>query len=272
MLVRVGEPLGDLGGNCHRAVRRQRLSHCQQCAQFHALDQLHRHERHLAALADVVDGDDVGMIQARGGARFLVEAFLVVLAPLAAGAHVDRLDRERAFEQRVARLVDDAHCAAPEHRLDQIAADGGRLHCRTGKRIHDPAPCPRVSRMPPRINPGTAAGPRDPASGTRRGAPLRPRQRRRRPRRFFHAAAPRIPSRARFRGHGEFHLVGLRRAAQGCHTRAEIASLRREFPVSAIPERTSPSTSSTQSSIRTCSVLSTTSAPRRSTVARSGGA
>jgi hypothetical protein len=39
-----------------------------------ALEELHRHVRHLVGLADVVDGDDVGMVQAPRGLDLLLEA------------------------------------------------------------------------------------------------------------------------------------------------------------------------------------------------------
>ena len=39
-----------------------------------SLDELHRNERGPVRLADLVDRDDVGMVQGRGRARFLLEA------------------------------------------------------------------------------------------------------------------------------------------------------------------------------------------------------
>jgi hypothetical protein len=46
-------------------------------------------------LADVVDGDDVGVVQAPGGLDLLLEARLVLLELLAREVEVDRLDRDR---------------------------------------------------------------------------------------------------------------------------------------------------------------------------------
>ena len=38
------------------------------------VDELHRQESPVADLADLVDGDDVRVVERRGGARFLLEA------------------------------------------------------------------------------------------------------------------------------------------------------------------------------------------------------
>ena len=82
-------------------------------------------KHHVARLADVVDRDDVGVVQAAGGARLLVEALLVLVGAVALERHVDGLHRHRALEHRVGRLVDDAHGAAAELGLDDVAAELG---------------------------------------------------------------------------------------------------------------------------------------------------
>ena len=64
VLVRVGEALGDLRRDRHRLRHGDALALAHQRAQLDALDVLHRHEDHLARLADVVHGDDVGMVEA----------------------------------------------------------------------------------------------------------------------------------------------------------------------------------------------------------------
>ena len=71
-------------------------------------------------LTDVIERADVRMIEARDRSRFALE-------PLrnADSKHVRRenLDRDRAIEPRVARLVDLAHAARAERREDFVGAE-----------------------------------------------------------------------------------------------------------------------------------------------------
>src|SRR5437762_507178 len=79
----------------------QRLAFADQRAQLHALDVFHRHEHHVAALADVVNGDDVRMVEAAGGLGFLVEALLVFVGVFALEGDVHGLDRDRPLEHGI---------------------------------------------------------------------------------------------------------------------------------------------------------------------------
>ena len=96
VLVGVGEPFRHLGRDLDRARGRERLAGRHQRAQLAALEELHRHVGDVAALADVVDGDDVGMVEAARGLGFLVEARLVLRHLLRVERHVDGLDRDHA--------------------------------------------------------------------------------------------------------------------------------------------------------------------------------
>ena len=122
-VVRVGEAVGDLGGDVQRQLDRQRLARGQDRAQLLAFQELHGHVGHALGLADVVDGDDVRMVQPPGRARLLVEARFVLGHLVLGQGEVDGLDRHDAVEHRVARLVDDAHGALPELRQKLVAAE-----------------------------------------------------------------------------------------------------------------------------------------------------
>ena len=122
-LVSVCQTLCHLRGDRQRARHRQRLAGQEQRAQLGALDVLHRHVALGLGLADVVDGDDVGMVEAARRARLLVEALFVHLRAVAVHRHVDGLDGDDALQHRVLRLVDDAHRAAADLGEDLEAAE-----------------------------------------------------------------------------------------------------------------------------------------------------
>ena len=75
-------------------------------------------------LADLVDLADVGMVDARRGARFAPEA---LARGLVARQRRHRLDGDGALEPFVARRVDDAHPAFAELAHDGVVRDAGWL-------------------------------------------------------------------------------------------------------------------------------------------------
>ncbi len=92
------------------------------------LHELHGEERHLVLLADVEQGDDVGVGQRPRDPRLLVEALLerpVLRAPRG-DVEADRLDRQGALDEGVEGLVDGPHGAEAEGARDLVAADRGR--------------------------------------------------------------------------------------------------------------------------------------------------
>jgi hypothetical protein len=91
--------------------------------QVHAFQQLHGDERRAVVLAQLVDGDDVRVLQARDGARLAQEA-LLVLRPRRLHAH--DLERDVAVEGLVASAEDDPHRALADALEDAEAADRGR--------------------------------------------------------------------------------------------------------------------------------------------------
>ena len=68
-----GQALGDLGGDLERLLERRR-SAVEQLAHGLSVDELHRDVGDAVGRADVVDRDDVGMVQGRGGAGLGLEA------------------------------------------------------------------------------------------------------------------------------------------------------------------------------------------------------
>jgi hypothetical protein len=84
-------------------------------------------------LADVVDGDDVGMAEAAGGLGFAQEPHAVLRG--VRGAQGQRLHGHPAVEPRVPRQVHGAHAAATEDAFDHVLPDRpqvARDHSRPG--------------------------------------------------------------------------------------------------------------------------------------------
>ncbi len=95
-----------------------------------ALEVLHHHVHGAVDLAGFVHGDDVGVVEARARLRLAHET-IEVIRIRDIGAH--GLDGDDALQRRVDRLVDFAHAAAAEDRLDAETADALRRH---GSRRH----------------------------------------------------------------------------------------------------------------------------------------
>ena len=94
--------------------------------QVAALDQFHSDEIDALCRVDVVNGDDVGVIERRGGLGLLHEAPLT----LRIGDPLRRqdLDRHKAAQVRVAGFVDHTHPAFPELGEYLIVGDGSAGH------------------------------------------------------------------------------------------------------------------------------------------------
>ena len=105
-LAEVGADLADLAvaERARRGLSRARVV---------AVDQLGDQQRVAVLLADLVEGDDAGVVEARGGLRLAHDP------PGLGAAGVDRLDRDRPLEAPVPGLVDNAEAAAADSALDQ---------------------------------------------------------------------------------------------------------------------------------------------------------
>ena len=136
--VRVIEGAGELDRMAQHLVNRQWTSD-QPIGERLALEVLHDQERdrrrvrarclRVRGLADIVQTADIRMIERCNGAGFTLEP----LSPGAVGRELagQHLDRDRAIETDVSRLVDLAHAAGPEepeHVIWTEARAGGQPH------------------------------------------------------------------------------------------------------------------------------------------------
>ena len=114
------EAVGGLRGDAEEHSRRQSAVG-ENLAQRSSLDELHRDELDAVRGADVVDRDEVRVVQRRGRARFLLEAF----QPLGVGreGHRENLESELPTEPRVARAIDLAHPARSERSHDFVGSE-----------------------------------------------------------------------------------------------------------------------------------------------------
>ncbi len=123
----------------------------QPAAEGGALDQLHDDEELVVGGADLVDGDDVGVGQARHGARFTREPGTEAVAVVGAGQAQD-LEGDLALPDRDPRPRRPAPCRRPRPR-------GARDSARYGRRLR---------ALAARARQGAGHGPR--ARGTPRSA------------------------------------------------------------------------------------------------------
>jgi len=133
-VMRGGNALCDLQGIIHGLTHGDGA--CTQARpQVPALEQFRDDVRHRAFKTDVVDGENVGMVQRGGGARFLLETVPVVR--IVAGSGADKLQRHVAPQPFVPRAKDFAHCSGADLFEDPIMPHELANH----KRIHDPQRC-----------------------------------------------------------------------------------------------------------------------------------
>jgi len=142
-----GEGLRDLAANVDDGFPRD--SRGRNLAERSPLDQLHRDEPADVGLADLVYGDDVGMVQAGGGVGFPDEA--VDGRAIAGQPLGDELDRHLTTEPRIARAIDLTHSARAERSQDLVRPEllaGGQSHVRFGVRCPvTSGDCIRVAKI-----------------------------------------------------------------------------------------------------------------------------
>jgi hypothetical protein len=110
--VGVVERGGDLAADLDDLAGRERRLAADPLLEVLALDQLHHDVVDVAVAADVVDRDDVGVAQPRGGAGLAAKALEEF--GLAAELLAEDLDGDRPPEGRVLGGVDDRHPALAE--------------------------------------------------------------------------------------------------------------------------------------------------------------
>ena len=109
-LAEVGADLADLAV-AERAV-------AVELGEGRAVDQLGDEQGVAVLLAHLVEGDDAGVVEPRGGLRLAQHP-----AAARGAAGFDRLDRDRALEAAVPGLIDRAEAAAADAALDQEAVE-----------------------------------------------------------------------------------------------------------------------------------------------------
>ena len=119
--------VGDLRADLDRLAHRDRAA-VEPLAQGLAFQQLHDEVGGAVLRADVVDGDDVGMIESGDGARFLLEAAQAV-AVGGDGLWQD-LDGDLAIEPGVASAINFAHSTVADGSDDLVRPE----FCRGCKR------------------------------------------------------------------------------------------------------------------------------------------
>ena len=138
--------MGHVQGPCylledhHRRVGGEAALAADHPLQVAAGDIAHRHVEDLLDLAGVVDGDDVGMVEAGGQDRLVQEH----LAEGAVGALLggEELERDVPLQAQLHRPIDGAHAPAADDGLDAIPRGlEGRLDVQT----------PKHGQMVPRI-------------------------------------------------------------------------------------------------------------------------
>ena len=137
-VVRGLDGAGGLGGEARGLARGQDPLLAQDRGEVLALDELHDDVRARRVVAEVEHGDDVRVVERRGGLCLVAEAgeevgVLAVLGP-------QELDRDVALELGVAGAVDRGHAALPEQ-LDQpvpSAEDASRCRSRCGRLLCPP--------------------------------------------------------------------------------------------------------------------------------------
>ena len=114
-----------------RLARRQRVGPAQALGQAAARDEFQREERPAVGLADFVDLDDVGVVEAGDDLRFGEETG--VFRRSVAAIVQDHLEGDDAVELELAGLVDDAHAAAAQLAKDLIAGHLRRVAAGAGR-------------------------------------------------------------------------------------------------------------------------------------------
>ena len=115
-----GEPVGDLAGEIEELARGQGPLR-DQLAQGLAFHELHRHPGHGLRYADVVDGDDVGIVERGRGFGFALEPRQV--RGVGSQLRGEHLDRHAPIQSRVARRVDFPHSACADWRQDFVGPE-----------------------------------------------------------------------------------------------------------------------------------------------------
>ncbi len=124
-LLRVGEQHGD----------RRKFTALHQRRECCSLDVLHAQIDKTFFYANVINGDDVGMVEIAGGLGLAHQALRQRIAFFRSAAQGNGFQRHRPVDELVVGLIHHAHGAAPQFRLDLIAAFSGLKGLKIGGRF-----------------------------------------------------------------------------------------------------------------------------------------
>ncbi len=139
-LVRGRQRFGQGQGE-REELRERQPARGDELGQAAPLDQLHGQEARARVLLDRVEGDDVGVVERRDGARFALQAG----ESLGRGGEVrgQELERHVPAEPRVAGAIDLAHATRAQGDEDLVGAETG-ARC---ERHRAPSTTKRVDSM-----------------------------------------------------------------------------------------------------------------------------
>ncbi len=157
----IGRDPGGFGGP-------ETVARCQDLFQVAAFDVLHGdvHEPRFRVFADIVDGDDAGVVEPTGGARLADESLAELFRVVGVEIHPHGLERHHSIDDGVLGEIDHSHGAVAEGFLDQVTTDSLDRH-RNIVALNPPIPpdpgIPRGAVLAPsrpnRREPGAFAGP-----------------------------------------------------------------------------------------------------------------
>ena len=121
VLVREVQAAQHLHHDLQLLLQEERLSRAHQRLEVHAREQLHRDEGEAPVLAQLEDGDDVGVLQPRRGPGLDLEALAALLVERALDG--EGLDRHLALQDLVPAAVDHPHPAPPDAAHHRVLPD-----------------------------------------------------------------------------------------------------------------------------------------------------
>src|SRR6266508_3892703 len=168
--IRLSEALSDLHADVEQSLGRER-SASSQLSQARAVYEFHGDVEGRVGRADVVNRDDVGVIQGRSRARFLLESAQPVRVPRE-GRRQD-LDRNLAREPGIPRPVNLSHPSRAKRGEDFVRAEtrtGNQGHSNAGVYSLERRGVPSVGSIERLYADATSAAPHERQGGSRAGA------------------------------------------------------------------------------------------------------
>ena len=130
--VRVIERIGHLRDDVGDGGERQTPA-AHHVLQALAFKKLHRDEGYAGVFAELIDGDDIGVIEAAGRFRFAQKTLFDFSQNFLRQLGVERLERDRTLDRGVEAVIHRAHRAAAELGDDLVAAELFQCGRRSGR-------------------------------------------------------------------------------------------------------------------------------------------